>query len=146
METEEAFVRAFVTADKQQRYIDLLASPKRRGEVLARLDHHFELNPATAFLIPRADQSALSIERLLRQYGAPDHCHLISSSRDLDAVNLPLREALESIVGRGVGTIVCCIPGALAYYEAEDQGQRFVLALSPPAPGKRLQRAAYSRR
>ena len=41
---------------------------------------------------------------------------------------MPLRDALEGTIGQGMGTIICCVPGRLAYFEGEDMGARFVLA------------------
>jgi hypothetical protein len=38
---------------------------------------------------------------------------------------LPLVEALQQIVGRGMGTVLSCIPGRLAFVETEDE--RFIL-------------------
>jgi hypothetical protein len=34
---------------------------------------------------------------------------------------LELRAALEHVNGRGIGTILSCIPGNLAYFEGEDE-------------------------
>jgi len=34
---------------------------------------------------------------------------------------LQLESALESVVGNGMGTILSCIPGKLAYFEGEDE-------------------------
>jgi len=39
----------------------------------------------------------------------------------LDGQELLLESALESVVGNGIGTILSCIPGKLAYFEGEDE-------------------------
>jgi hypothetical protein len=67
------------------------------------------------------------IRQLLEARGAPGTCHLFSEDPDLDGVTLPLSEALEAIVGRGVGTLVSCLPGRLGYYEGEEPGERYIL-------------------
>lgn len=128
MSHEDAFIRAFIIADKQERYVELLASPKRRHGFLDRLNHHLDYDPAFATSIPPAQQTASGIERLLRQRGATDMCHTISCHEAWDARELRLRDALDLIVGFSMGTILCCIPGKLAYYEGEDRSSRYILS------------------
>jgi hypothetical protein len=128
MSHEEAFVRSFIVAEKQARYIEQLASPKRRRQLLDRLDHALDYDPAFAIRIPPSQQKPASIETLLRKKGAGDICHTISSSSDWDAREMPLAEALELVVGSGMGTVLSCVPGRLAYYEAEDMSERYLLS------------------
>jgi hypothetical protein len=127
---EEAFVRAFVVSEKQARYLALLSAPKRRPSLLNRLNHQLflDVDPALAVRIESQQQTPKGIEMLLRKKGAPQICHVISSAKDLDGRDLALRQALDAIVGFGMGTVLCCIPGNLAYYEAEDPSERFILA------------------
>ncbi len=128
MTHEEAFVRAFILTEKQERYLELLASPRRRHGFLDRLNHHLDYDPALATHVPAFDQTASCIGRLLRQRGAPEICHTISSHREWDGQELPLRQALDLIVGFSMGTVLCCVPGKLAYYEAEDLSRRYILS------------------
>jgi hypothetical protein len=54
----------------------------------------------------------------------------MSSFDEFDQKTLPLREALEICVGRGLPSIVICKPNRLAYFESEqDSGppQRLLL-------------------
>ena len=84
----------------------------------------------TLFSVPGGASAALSTARilgLLRSHGAPTECYLISESSDLDGRALPLEEALGEIIGRGMGTLVSCIPGRLAYFEGESPGERYLL-------------------
>src|ERR1700730_1845397 len=57
---------------------------------------------------------------------------LMSDSEDpaLDQKELPLVEALKQIVGRGMGTVLSCVPGRLAFVETEDE--RFILERHDP--------------
>jgi hypothetical protein len=123
---EEDFVRAFIVPEKQERYLALLSSPKRRHGFLDRLNHNADYDAQFASHVPPSQQSAAAIERLLRQRGAPDICHTISSHAAWDGRDLPLREALDLIVGFSMGSVLSCIPGRLAYYEAEDLGARYI--------------------
>ena len=50
---------------------------------------------------------------------------MISEEKTLDARDVPLEEVLGVVVGREIGTILCCVPGKLAFVESEDG--RFIL-------------------
>lgn len=71
--------------------------------------------------------------RILAAMGSPPICHAISEDPSLDGRDLPLREALEEVVGSGMGTILSCIPGRLGFIETEDEGFIFE-RLDKPAP------------
>ena len=126
MEHEEAFVQAFILPDKQARYLAKLSSRKHRGGFLDRLNHHLDFDPAFATQVPAADQWAQKIEATLRSRGAPDTCHVISTNTEWDNLDMPLRDALNLVCGSSIGTVVCCVPGRLAYYEAEDLRRRYI--------------------
>jgi hypothetical protein len=61
----------------------------------------------------------------LRKRHSPEIIFAISEDPALDQKELPLVEALRQIVGRGMGTVLSCIPGRLAFVETEDE--RFIL-------------------
>ena len=126
-EHEVGFVNSFVLRERRTRYLELLAKPKHRTKVLERFDHSPGLEPKYCLPISPAGHSPADLERLLRGYGAPEQAYLLSSRRSLDARFLALRDALDQVVAQGMGTVVSCIPGVLAYYEGEDAGERCVL-------------------
>jgi len=59
--------------------------------------------------------------RILKSKGAPDICYAISEDNELDGREIPLEEALKFIHGSGIGTLLSCLPGKLAYFEDEDE-------------------------
>jgi len=61
---------------------------------------------------------------ILKRLGAPDNCWVISEG-DLDGQEVNLLAALKEVVGYGMGTLISCIPGRLAYFESEDE--RYIL-------------------
>jgi hypothetical protein len=124
---EEALVRAFLVSAKQQRWLELLAKPKRRLEVLKALAHFSDLDPRYSLSIPAAEQSTIGILELLRAHRAPVDCYLLSENTDFDQRTMPLADALEAVVGMGFGTLVSCVPGRLGYYEGEDPADRRIL-------------------
>ena len=123
---EEQLIKAFVAPARQERYLSLLASAKGREKFLARLAHHMakELNPDCAQSI---NGSAKEIETLLKAKGAPDTCYVVSENSKIDGKEMKLLEALEEVVGYGMGTFVSCVPGTISYFEGEDKGQRYIL-------------------
>jgi hypothetical protein len=125
-EHEQAMVKAFIVTQKQQRWLDLLAKPKRRTDILRTLPHLKDLENRFLLRVP-APQSTSLILQMLEERGAPEQCYVVSESAWLDARTLPLKEALELIIGMSPGTLVSCIPGRLGYFEGEDRGARFIL-------------------
>jgi hypothetical protein len=118
---EKALVRAFILRQRQDRYLEFFAKPKRRRDITGELAHFKHLDPKSIVEIMPRFQHTKDILSILRQKGAPDTCYCISESYDLDAKTLPLLEALKEVVGRGIGTFLSCLPGSLAYFEDEDQ-------------------------
>jgi hypothetical protein len=81
-------------------------------------------------------QNPTGIARILETKGAGALCYLITEHPELDGRELPLLTALEQIVGKGMGTILSCLPGRLAFMETEDE--RFVLEKRKPPTRPKL--------
>jgi len=137
MEHEEALIRAFIIPAKRQRYLDKLGSQKTRGKFISSHLHHMadlderyaeELDPHMPLVEWENRHTAriTSIYEQLRGRGAPSRCYVISTS-DLDGQEGELRETLERVVGSHEGTFISCIPGRLAYFEGEDENERYIL-------------------
>ena len=69
---------------------------------------------------------------------SPTIVFAISEDPRLDQREFPLLEALKQIVGSGMGTVLSCLPGRLAFVETEDE--RFILERPDP-----LERRAFIR-
>jgi len=124
---EESTIRAFIVKERRDRWLDLLRNPRRRRTITAELAHPnlawFDSRFVQA--IPPNQRNASGIGTLLRAKGAKNQCWAISEDGTLDGKELVLASALSSIVGSGMGTILCCVPGKLAFVESEDG--RFIL-------------------
>jgi hypothetical protein len=129
---EQATVKAFVVSGRQERFSSFLSSPKNREKFTRELAHFrwFDQRFATAVpwkvdprlkLSARHAQGIENVCRLLRSKGAGKNCWAISEDQALDGHELHLEAALEQIVGSGMGTILSCIAGKLAYFEGEDE-------------------------
>lgn len=119
---EDATVRAFVTSARRMRWLESLASEKRRRAFLGRLDHCRDFDERYASTMP----SNADIVAELFTRGAPADCHVMSSDAALDGQTLPLVDAVTRTHLRGSGTIISCVPGRLAYYCGES-GERHLL-------------------
>ena len=124
---EEAFIIAFVRREKRGRFRALLSDPRRRAKILSTLAHQPPLDQRFMHPIDRSNHNPEAIEKLLRTKGARGTCDVLSEWALFDGLKLPLRSALEHVVGAGMGTVISCISGRLAYYEGEDPGERYIL-------------------
>lgn len=127
MNHDAEFIRRFVSSAKRGRYFSLVQSRKGREKFLDALNHFDALDARYARLVPTSSQTIIQIEALLRQKGAPERCHVISSNLEIDGKEMLLSEALQETIGSGFGTVVSCVPGKLAYFEGEEQNQRYIL-------------------
>ena len=116
---EEAFVRAFIVPHKQERYLAMLANPKKRSKILRLLYHKLDTISAKTFAIAGRDHNHVSVVDVLRRKGAGTLCYLISPERELDQQEMPLEKVIDQLISQDSTAIVCCMPGRLAYYKAE---------------------------
>lgn len=132
IEDEEATIRAFVSRNKQERFLAFLSKPKNRKKLTQELAHFRWFDPRFATQIPwkvdpnlglweRHVQGIQNIHRLLKSKGAGRHCWAISADVDLDARELDLESVLENVIDSDAGTILSCVPGKLALFAGEDE-------------------------
>ena len=124
-EHEEALIIAFFIPTKHTRYLEMIATPKKREKFLRELSHFKSLDSRHRYSLPKGIHSAEQIAGLLFQKGAPPTCWVTSEDDHMDGKQMLLPEALREIVGRQIGTFLSCIAGKLAYFEDEDD--RWVL-------------------
>ncbi|ANU28309.1 hypothetical protein [Planococcus versutus] len=120
-EMEELIVKSFFEKQMQERVLYELFTPKKRNHSLNRLCHQYTkmLKEKYMFEIPPPNSSPKYIYELLKSNGAAKMCYSLSYNEKIDGKELPLQEALEHAVGFGFPSIISCIPGELAYFEAE---------------------------
>ncbi|CEG21422.1 hypothetical protein BN1080_00332 [Planococcus massiliensis] len=120
-EREEEIVKAFFEKDVQERVLHELFSPKKRDQALNRLCHQYERMLKRKYMIeiPPPNSDPESIYRLLKAEGAEKAVYSLSYNEKIDGKEMPLLEAIEQAVGFGMPSIISCIPGELAYFEAE---------------------------
>src|SRR6516225_10054328 len=71
---EDWLVKAFIPPHRQERFLEIVAKPKKRAKLLKELYHFDDLNPECMVAIPRNQQDPAAILKLLRAKGAGPKC------------------------------------------------------------------------
>jgi hypothetical protein len=127
---EQALIAAFAKRSKRDRYREILSNPRQRHKFTSKLSHFADFDPKFRLSIPSNKLFVGNITAELRKRHSPNVVFAISEDPALDQRELPLVEALNQIVGRGMGTVLSCLPGRLAFVETEDE--RFILERNDP--------------
>ena len=133
-ELEKSLVAAFVIPQKRSRYNSLLETGKGRDKVRRSLAHSPDWDPR--FIRQIENQNPRAIQEVLRKMGAPRDCYVLSENDRYDAKRMDLLDALMGAVGYGMGTVISCVPGRLAFYEGEGPGVRYILNRDSNEPGR----------
>ena len=121
-------VNTFVVPQKRARYAGFVSSPKTRPKFLRALDYFSDFVPARVVQLSGETRTAEGLLAELRCRGAPEECYVISVYDEVDGTTRPLAETVRDVYGSLLeGTIICCVPRQLAYYEGERPHNRFIL-------------------
>ena len=126
----EHLLTAFIKRSKRDRYREILSNPRLRHKFTNQLAHFKDFDPKYRLAIPSNQLFVGNIASELQKRHSPSIVYLISEDSALDQKELPLMDALKEIVGRGIGTVLSCIPGRLAFIETEDE--RFIMERHDP--------------
>jgi hypothetical protein len=135
---EHSLIAAFVKRNKRDRYREILSSERLRHKFTSQLAHFTDFDPTYRVAIASNKLFVENIALELQKRHSPSIVFAISEDPALDQKELPLLEALRQTVGRGMGTVLSCIPGRLAFVETEDE--HFILERHDP-----LERREYVR-
>ena len=122
---EEATLRTFVVAAKRDRLLRLFGNPKRRRRALDVLNHFDGWDDRFAQPV----ESSADVLALLRNAGAPSECHVMSDSPELDGRDMTLDEAVSACEGFFFASVLCCVPGELAFFFDEVVAGRYRVLL-----------------
>ena len=127
-EHERGFL-AFLAEPTKRRMETLLdLGEKRRRDVRDLLDHSVRFDPRFSRHLTGNDAFAGPVEAMLLKAGAPSSCYVLAADSDIDGREMPLREALDAIIGMGDGAFVSCIPGQLGFFEYEEMRSSYLLS------------------
>lgn len=141
---ETSLIAAFVKRGKRDRYREIVSNSRLRHKFTDQLAHFKDFDPQYRLPIPSNKLFADNIARELDKRHSPKIVFAISEDPALDQKEVPLVQALEQIVGRGMGTILSCLPGRLAFVETEDE--RFILERNDPLEKRELIRFVVGRK
>jgi len=127
IEREIEIVNTFLIRAKRERYVEFLSSKKGRTKFLEKLYHFADFDPTCLAELSGLSNSADGLVAELRSRGATGQCYVMSVSEELDGVTRPIEDVIREVFASVEGTIVCCVPGMLAYYEGEAPNNRFIL-------------------
>jgi hypothetical protein len=127
---EHSLIAALVKRNKRDRYREILSSERLRHKFTNQLAHFTDFDPKYRVPIPSNKLFIENIALELQKRHSPSIVFAISEDPALDHKELPLLEALRLTIGRGMGTVLSCIPGRLAFVETEDE--RFILERHDP--------------
>jgi hypothetical protein len=141
---EQSLIAAFVGKTKRDRCREILSNPRLRRKFTSQLAHFKDFDPQFRLPIPSNKLFVDNIALELQKRHSPSIVFAISEDPPLDQKELPLIEALKQIVGRGMGTVLSCIPGHLAFVETEDE--RFILERHDPLEKREYVRFVIDRK
>jgi hypothetical protein len=141
---EQSLIATFVKRNKRDRYREILSNPRLRHKFTSQLAHFTDFDPKYRLPIPSNRLFVDNIAVELKKRHSPNIVLAISEDPALDQKELPLLDALQQIVGRGIGTVLCCIPGRLAFVETEDE--RFILERHDPLEKREYVRFVIARK
>ena len=144
MYNEHSLIAAFVKRSKRDRYREILSNPRLRHKFTNQLAHFTDFDPKYRLPIPSNKLFVNNIALELQRRHSPKIVFAISEDPALDQKEVPLVEALKQIVGQGMGTVLSCIPGRLAFVETEDE--RFILERHNPLEKREYVRFVIGRR
>jgi len=124
IEREIQIVNTFIMPAKRERYVGFLNSKKGRTKFVHTLYHFADFDPACIVAPPHSSTDLIAE---LRRRGAKDECYVMSVTKVLDGVTRPLEGVIRGAFALLEGSIVCCVPGVLAFYEGEAPKNRFIL-------------------
>jgi hypothetical protein len=141
---EQALIAAFVKRGKRDRYREFVSHPRLRHKFTSQLAHFADFDPIYRLSLSSNKLFVENIARELQKRHSPNVVFAIAEDPALDQKELPLVEALHRIVGRGMGAVLCCLPGRLAFVETEDE--RFILERHDPPEKQKYIRFVIGRK
>jgi hypothetical protein len=138
------FIAEFVKRRRGDRYREILSNPRLRHKFINQLAHFKDFDPKYRLSTPSNKLFVANLALELQKRHSPNIVFAISEDPALDQKEFPLVEALKQIVGRGMGTVLSCIPGRLAFVETEDE--RFILEHHDPLEKREYVRFVIGRK
>ncbi len=102
----------------------LLQPGKRtsRRKAVGALAHFSGWREECAHGVPSFLQQPAALEEYVTKEGARSTCYVLSEDPDIDDRRVPLRTALDKLLGSGMGSLLVLSPSPMALYLGEETG------------------------
>lgn len=102
----------------------LLQSGKRtsRRKAVGALAHFSGWREECAHGVPSSLQHPAALEEYVIKLGAQPTCYVLSEDPDIDDRRVPLRTALDQLLGSGMGSLLVLSPSPMGLYVGEETG------------------------
>lgn len=117
---EKEFINIFIEKEKRERIMSLIKSEKTRKKFRQLLAHNIYLVKSNSYPLNANMAMKEDIYLELKKYGAPDNCWIMCEDSYYDHKEMKLENALNSLLDTGLGFIISCIPGKIAFYQGEN--------------------------
>jgi len=131
---ELEMILPFLREDRRSRWSELFPKPKGRKKLLKTLWNGDDFDRNLMLQVDPAERTVQQLSFKLRGLGAPTTSHLISARPSLDGKDLDLTTALRTVLNLAPGTMICCVPGKLAYYENDDRNGNYIILARTSSP------------
>ncbi|MCR3759755.1 hypothetical protein KYB31_12290 [Clostridium felsineum] len=131
---EIEIVKTFFNKHCRERIIYELNSKKKRMNAISRLCHDFKEVLKIDYMKEINCVDYKEVLEQIKKYSGANACYVISYNKEVDGLYMELDDALKSIVGLGMPSLVVCnMQNKLAYFEAEQVNgapPRYILEMS----------------
>ena len=115
---------AFALPRYAERLRVLLESGKKapRRKAVGALAHFAGWREECANVVPSSLQHPAALAEYLTKEGAQSTCYVLSEDPVLDDRRVPVRAALDQLLGSGMGSLLVLSPSPMALYLGEESG------------------------
>lgn len=124
---EAQFIRRFIVAEKQERYLSLLKGRKHRAKFLDELNHNLAYDKSKATILEEKYKDPENLLSLLASMYVEPACHLVADSNSLDGQSLRIELAVPELLNNHFGALIICPPKPVVIYKEEDIGNLILL-------------------
>lgn len=125
---EEEAIKNFVVKHRKERFLNLLKK-REIGEGFGELAH-FTQNLDLRFCtkIPSLNKTAEVdfVVKKVKEFTSDKKCYIMSETSSFDGQWMNLKDALEEIIGRGMGALLILENGKVIYHESEEVKERYI--------------------
>jgi len=126
MVNESDIITSFLRHENKDRVKTLIESKNGRKKFLSILAHNF-INKVDPRFINQISGNKNEVIAIVKKQFDGNKCFVVSEYSKFDGLQMDLEEALEMVIGFGMGTILYNSDGTRMFYEGEEQYERYII-------------------